>query len=145
MIQIKKSPRIQYRYLHKNENGQSLVEFALVLPILLLLVLGVIEFGWLLNGKITLNSAAREGARVAVVLNLSDPECKQRVYDTINSTIESSGITVNYDDLEVAPDKNPYTDVNDMVIKVKGSIKPIIGLYVPNTVTMSSMARMRKE
>lgn len=145
MIQIKKSPRILYGYLHKNESGQSLVEFALILPIILLLVLGMIEFGWLLNGKITLNSAAREGARVAVVLNVSDTERKQRVYDTINSTLESSGITVKYEDLEVTPDSNIYTDVNDMVIKVKGSIKPIIGLYVPNTVTMSSMARMRKE
>jgi len=42
--------------------GQSLVEFALVLPLLLLLVIGAIEFGRLFFIKIALTNAAREGA-----------------------------------------------------------------------------------
>ncbi len=62
--------------LRKNEDAQALVEFTLIFPILILLVLGMIEFGWLLNGKITLNSAAREGARVGAVLLSSDTERK---------------------------------------------------------------------
>lgn len=44
--------------LKRDEKGQSLVEFALILPILVLILLGIIEFGWLFNGKITLTSAA---------------------------------------------------------------------------------------
>ena len=56
-----------FRRLRKNERGTSLIEFALVLPILLALVIGIIEFGWLFNGYITITGAAREGARVAVV------------------------------------------------------------------------------
>lgn len=51
----------------RNEQGQSLVEFALVLPLLVILLVGILEFGWLYNGQITLTSAAREGARVAAV------------------------------------------------------------------------------
>ena len=47
--------------------GQSLVEFGLVLPIFLLLVFGIIDFGRAVFAFSTLNSAAREAARVAVV------------------------------------------------------------------------------
>ncbi|MDV3429335.1 MAG: pilus assembly protein [Bacillota bacterium] len=53
--------------LKNNTKGQSLVEFALILPVLILIILGIIEFGWLLNGQITLTNAAREGARTSVV------------------------------------------------------------------------------
>ena len=49
------------------ESGQSLVEFALVLPILLMLLCAIIDFGWFYYNQITLNNAAREGARFAVI------------------------------------------------------------------------------
>jgi Flp pilus assembly protein TadG len=41
------------------------VEFALLLPILLLIIFGVIDFGRMINAQITLTQAAREGARLA--------------------------------------------------------------------------------
>ena len=49
------------------EKGQALVEFALVLPLLLALLCGIVDFGWLYYNQITLNNAAREGARYAVI------------------------------------------------------------------------------
>ncbi len=58
--------RVVYNKL-KDNRGVALIEFALVLPILLLLVLGIIEFGWIYNGYITITGAAREGARVAAI------------------------------------------------------------------------------
>ena len=51
----------------KSERGQAMVEFALVLPVLLALLCGIIDFGWLYYNQITLNNAAREGARYAVI------------------------------------------------------------------------------
>jgi hypothetical protein len=45
------------------------VEFALVLPVLLILLFGIIDFGRMLNAKVTLNEAAREGARAAALRN----------------------------------------------------------------------------
>jgi Flp pilus assembly protein TadG len=58
-----------------NERGQTLVEFALVLPILSLLLLGVIQFGVAFNNYITLTDAVRAGARKgAVGRHLQDPE-----------------------------------------------------------------------
>ena len=47
--------------------GQAMVEFALVFPVFILLVFGMIDFGFGLYSRMTVITAAREGARVAVV------------------------------------------------------------------------------
>lgn len=52
-----------YRRWRQSEQGQSLVEFALTLPVLLLLVLGTIDIGMGFRTYIALSNAAREGAR----------------------------------------------------------------------------------
>jgi Flp pilus assembly protein TadG len=51
------------------QRGIELVEFSLIAPVLLLLVMGLIEFGVIFNSHIELRSAAREGGRLAVVDN----------------------------------------------------------------------------
>ena len=51
----------------RNQKGQALVETALIIPLLLLLVMGLFEFGRVMYIKNTLNNAARAGVRVAVV------------------------------------------------------------------------------
>lgn len=53
--------------LRKNEKGQSIVEFALILPILLFLIMGIVQFGLILSGYVTVSNAAREGARVGII------------------------------------------------------------------------------
>lgn len=47
------------------DRGAAAVEAALVLPLLLMLVFGIIDFGRMLNAQITVTEAAREGARAA--------------------------------------------------------------------------------
>ena len=51
------------------ERGAVAVEFALVLPILIMLMLGIIEFGLGYNAQITVSAAAREGARSMALHN----------------------------------------------------------------------------
>jgi Flp pilus assembly protein TadG len=51
----------------KHERGQTMVEFAVVLPVLALLLFGVIQFGIAFNSYLTITDAARAGARKAVV------------------------------------------------------------------------------
>lgn len=53
-----------FRRRLRDQRGAAAVEFALVLPILLLLVFGIIEFGFIFNRWITVTHAAREGVRV---------------------------------------------------------------------------------
>jgi Flp pilus assembly protein TadG len=49
------------------DRGAAAVEFALLLPLLTLLVFGIVDFGRALNAQITLTQAAREGARMAAL------------------------------------------------------------------------------
>ena len=51
----------------RREDGQSMVEFALLLPILLVVALGIMQFGIIYNNYITLTDATRVGARQAAV------------------------------------------------------------------------------
>jgi Flp pilus assembly protein TadG len=51
----------------RNEKGQSFVEFALVLPFLVFLLLGIIQFGRAWHNYITITDAARVGARAGAV------------------------------------------------------------------------------
>ena len=52
------------------EGGQTMVEFALVAPVLLLIVFAAVQFGILYNHYVTLTDATRAGARKAVVSRL---------------------------------------------------------------------------
>ena len=54
-----------------NERGAVAVEFAILLPLLLMLVLGTIEFGRAYNVQITLTNAARDGVRVMAITNVA--------------------------------------------------------------------------
>lgn len=68
------SPISKARGTRKRERGAAAVEFALLLPILLLIVFGIIDFGRMLNAQITLTEAAREGARAESLG--SDPDTR---------------------------------------------------------------------
>ena len=53
------------RNIFRNERGQTMVEFALVVPILCLVLFGILQFGALYNDYVTLTDATRVGARKA--------------------------------------------------------------------------------
>jgi Flp pilus assembly protein TadG len=57
------------RWLRRREAAQSLVEFSLMLPLFLILVFGVIDFGMGLRAYISVAQATREGARFAAIGN----------------------------------------------------------------------------
>jgi Flp pilus assembly protein TadG len=76
----------------KNEEGQALVEFALVIPLFMMLLLGILQFGIIFNNYITLTDAARAGSRVAAVSRLdSCPTCvaKTAVEDAVSGLDKS--------------------------------------------------------
>ena len=68
----------------RRERGQSLVETAIVLPVLVLLLAAVIDFGRVIDAYIVLTNAAREGARFGSVKpSLSVAEVEQIVVDDV--------------------------------------------------------------
>jgi Flp pilus assembly protein TadG len=57
----------QTKHNTKSERGQTMVEFTLIVPILLVLMLGIAQFGITFNNYVTLTDAVRAGARKAAV------------------------------------------------------------------------------
>lgn len=68
-----------------HDRGAAATEFAIILPVLLALLLGILDFGFTFNTQIALTQAAREGVRVEA-LHFSDDDSVQR---TINRTKEA--------------------------------------------------------
>lgn len=68
----------------KSQNGVAAVEFAIVLPLLILLVFGIIEFSIALYDKAMITNASREGARAGIVF--SDPRVSD---DEIRSIVDN--------------------------------------------------------
>ena len=76
------------------QKGQSLVEFALVVPVFLALVFAVIGFGILLENKIALNDAARNGARFAAAQPWLYDGGSSAASNSIEGVIQRSGSTI---------------------------------------------------
>jgi Flp pilus assembly protein TadG len=71
----------------KKERGAAAVEFALVLPLLLALVFGIVEFGRLYNAQVVITNAARSAARTMAVTN-------DVTQATASATAAAPGITL---------------------------------------------------
>ena len=69
----------------KSERGAELIEFALVFPLLLLVILGIVDFGFLFQRMEVVTNAAREGARVAVLPGYANADAEARVTDYIEA------------------------------------------------------------
>src|SRR5262245_46881508 len=67
-----------------SERGASMVEFALILPVLLLFLFGVLQFGLLFFRYQGIQAAAREGARVASISTYDNDEISDRVEATLD-------------------------------------------------------------
>jgi len=53
--------------LLKKDRGSALLEFALIAPVLFLLFAGIVQFGFIINAKVVVNSASYEGAKAATM------------------------------------------------------------------------------
>ena len=76
----------------KNQTGASAVEFAIVLPILVLLVFGIIEFSVALYDKAMITNASREGARAGIVFRVP-PVTDDEITNVVNTYLGNNLIT----------------------------------------------------
>ena len=81
--------RSRWHAATRNRRGAAAVEFALVVPIFFLVVLGIIEFGRATMVQANLVNAAREGARAATLQGETD----QQVTQTVTNYLSGCGIT----------------------------------------------------
>ena len=73
----------------QRERGAAAVEFALVVPLLLLLLFGIVDFGFLLNRNTVLANAAREGVRAASLGAILIPRTSPRAAGAKTKTVFS--------------------------------------------------------
>lgn len=110
------------RALPRHEHGAAAVEFAIVLPLLLLLVFGIVDFARAYNAHISLSGGAREGARV-LALGTGDPE----------ATTKAAAPSLPADEITVTTDPADCSTSAGLPAKVTASyqyayITPISGL-----------------
>ena len=79
-----------------NARGQAVIEMALTLPLLLLVVFGIIDFGFMFQRYETVTNAAREGARLGVLSSYTATEAQNRALDYLrasglNGTVRACG------------------------------------------------------
>ena len=88
----------------ENERGAVLVEFGLIAPIMIALLLGMVQFGLVLNQVQGLHAAAREGARTAAI-----PDAN---YNDINQTITTAlaGVTSQNPTITITTDSDEWWD-----------------------------------
>jgi Flp pilus assembly protein TadG len=76
----------------ERQSGAAVVEFAIVLPILLLLLFGIIEMGFAIYDKTMITHASREGARAGIVYRVP-PVTDEEIVNVVNSYLGASLIT----------------------------------------------------
>lgn len=137
----------------RSESGQAAVEAALVLPVLLLLLLGILEFGQAWNAKQVVTDAAREGARLAVTPDesIDQDSVEATIVRTLGAHgIPSSAATITFD--RALPPSGHWRDEGfkqKMDVRVRyrfGFFGPIFyALTGSNSITLTSVVTMRNE
>jgi len=138
--------------LRQNDEGAELIEMAIVLPLLLFLIMGMVDFGFLFQRYVVLTNAAVEGARVASLPGYSDTDVSDRVtaYATNGGIVGAVNTTT---DPVTLPDGAggagwPGSQVTVTSVYTFQYIGPIATLFngtSGGTVTITSRATMRHQ
>ena len=132
-------------FLRRKTRGQSILETAVVLPIIVFIFGGIVDFGFAFFISHTIQNAAREGARVAVTLpNLvtDDP----RVISEVNDRLPNIGMFAPFNGgISNSPPTGADCDL-EVTVTVTGTheflLLPLIGV---NDIVMSPESTMRYE
>jgi hypothetical protein len=125
----------------KSEKGQSLVEFALLLPVLLLLIFGILDFGRILHAYISIDHAGREAARAVSVDGLNANG--MTLYgETINNYTELaqvvasnvSSINLEYGDIDVDIPGGSISSGSNVTIHINYPIEFLTLNLLPDTI-----------
>jgi hypothetical protein len=125
--------------IHRNGKGQSMVEMAIILPVLLLILFSIFEFGRILGAYMLVHDLARDGVRYGVV-GMSDQSIKDHIME------HDSFLSISSDDINITPSirslGSALTVGIDYEIEI---ITPIISSIVPNPINLRAEYVMRVE
>lgn len=114
------------------DRGAVAVEMALLLPVLVLLLLGIMEFGRAYNAQVTLTNAAREGVRVMAISNVrADARtAAKNVASNLNLTDTNFTFSTN-------PATSPATCAGgrQVTVIISYSLSSLTGIAGPFTMT----------
>lgn len=134
----------------RSEKGASLVEFALVAPLLLLLLLGMIEFGWLFGQYNEVRHAAREGARFAAVSNSDfdqDGDSDLDANDVLIYTCNSLNLPGAATSIDLSSAGSNIGDQGTITITADvGSLSgaPLISSFLPDELSNTATFRLEQ-
>ena len=113
---------------HAQERGQSLVEFAIILPVLLLLVLGVVDLGMGFKTYITLTNASREGVRWITIHPTDQTGARARVAEEASNMGLSEGLFLagGYE-VHFSPDQSDYAAGENITVNVTYDYELLFG------------------
>lgn len=129
------------RKKYKTSSAQALIEVALLMPLLLLLVLGVLDFGRLFMTKFIITNAAREGANFLSY----NPDKIAIANQVIKDEANSSGISVSDGEITIedccTQDLPVSVTVSKTVDLIYGDILQAVGL-INGPITMTGKVQM---
>ena len=112
---------------NSGHRGAAVIELALVAPLFLILILGIVEVGRALIVQQVLVNASREGARSA----LRELATIDSVKDRVVECLESSSLPINRDDIVVTPDPTEAVNGSTMSVTVSVSYQDVT--WLPRT------------
>ena len=101
----------------KNEKGGSLIEFALIAPLLFLILFGIIEFGLIMYNKAVITNASREGARYGIV-SRSPRYTSPEIVTYVSNAYADKPITFGARLFEVSPTWVSQNFGDDLTVEV---------------------------
>jgi hypothetical protein len=126
-----------------NQLGQSAVEFALIMPVLVLILMGVFDFGRAFYAYSVVANAAREGARVGIFSAATDAQIRAAVrqYWVGLGTVSDSSITIS------PAEKRLSGELIEVAVRYEFvPITPVIDAFLPGgKIALASSSIMRVE
>ena len=137
----------------RNEKGAALIEAAITVPVILLISVGIFEFGRAYQTQQVLTNAAREGARMAVITGTTDDAIRTRVRNYMQA-----GSLPNYSTATIGVTRSVALTATDTGSSITIEypfqfmvLNPVVKLVAPSDnktgapITMTSSALMRNE
>lgn len=126
----------------RRKKGQTLVETALLLPIFILILAGILDFGWILGNQLMVSNGSRDGARYAIVNSEA-----ANLQTLVTTRVRSNPGLASTTDVTVTVTKS--TDQLDLTVTVNKKVRvltPLAGAFLGGQeIILTSSTVMRVE